>query len=137
MNATRDIKLVTGRTVPAVELSPGNFVAMLKPGEELPLIGSIKLVGGEGGRLIPKIQTWTVWARLTQDLPERLGLPEVHPRVFRRLAWAGLVRATSFSPGIQFVDLDSLYNHIEAATDPGFWTEHRRKLYAQASAEIA
>lgn len=60
------------------------------------------------------------------DLAKLVGISRM---TLSRLAHAGFVACSQPSPFVLLVDVASYFAHQEAARDPDFWTESRRRQY--------
>ncbi len=114
-----------------VEIAPGkNFVTI--PPENVPTIAIAKLVPqGDGTyKAIASIQRRYV--RLTRDLPSNLGIG-VDYNTLKRLIISGFVRGGKVSPSAYYVDIISVFEHVEKCfNDPEYWTKQRLLSYKRA-----
>lgn len=121
------IKMSTGEIV---EIAPGEKTADL-PRTAVPKYGFVHLMRQPDGSYTPVLQSWGEMIRMTSDLPHRIGLNTDYSTL-RRLLIAGFIKYRHFSPGTILIDLQSLYEHMDACKDPEFWTPERIKRYRQA-----
>ena len=115
------------------ELAPGKRGSVKLPSEALTKFGFVKLKRKDGG-LFPVLKTWQGVVRLTDDLPEKLGIG-MDSQTLRTLCYAGFVKSSRPTPFVTLIDIQSLLDHIEATTGEGageFWTEANRRRYARA-----
>jgi hypothetical protein len=124
----------SGRTIRAVELSPGQFRAI----DPIPCesYGIVKLVPDGQGRFIPQIVSWGPQVELMPATLSRLGLGSVSVRLIRRLAHAGFIRVTEMSPRKHLLDLQSLVDFLTATQTGDYWTPERRRKFSLACAAI-
>lgn len=116
------------------EIAPGKVIKTKVPRECLNSYGLVRLARQPDGRQMPELKTWQQWVRLTDDLPERLGL-DMDSDTLRVLCYAGFVKASRPSPFVTLLDVQSLLDHLEATTGDNaatWWTEERRIQYRQA-----
>ncbi|MDD3885374.1 MAG: hypothetical protein PHI35_00700 [Victivallaceae bacterium] len=117
----------TGETI---EVAPGVTTAPL-PVVTVPRVAVARLQPVGGGDYRPVVKVLGVWARLTLHLPQELGL-KISYSVLRRLALAQFVESRQPSPCCFEINLESLEKHLEACTDPEFWTPEKRRRYIEA-----
>lgn len=118
--------VTTGERMPITEVSPGEFIATV-PRSELPLFAVAELSsdpGGRAGRMQARVKVWTAHVRITDHIGERIGV-DISPKTLKRLVKTGFVRGSRPTPRMTVIDLSSLFDHLEAAAKPGFWTATR------------
>lgn len=128
--ATADSKHI----VMTCEVSPGKKVPLRLPREVLSTYGLVKLSSRPDGSQFPLLKTWSRHVRLTDDLPERLGL-DIDHSTLRVLCYSGLVKCSRPTPFTTLIDMHSLLEHMEATEGENaaeFWTDARRLQYRQA-----
>lgn len=117
-----------------VEVSPGKVATMNLPRHKIGKFGLTKIILTADGT--PQIvwKSWHTKVRITRDLPRQLGLP-VDVETLRCLYNAGIVKGTKFSPAVTMIDLDSLAEHLEAASGEKareYWAGWRSEAYGEA-----
>ena len=113
----------TGQTI---EVGPGKTVAGIEiPREEVPRYGFRKLMGLPDGTYTPVLQTWSQTGRMGADISQRLGL-DLSSDTLRRLIEAEFIQAVQIAPKVYLLDLESVYQHIEACRDRALWQDAKR-----------
>ena len=113
-----------------IEVSPGKFTADQVPRAEIARFGFITLMRLPDGNYMPVVKTWGQTLRLTEDLCRNLGL-DVSYDTIRRLINGKFLRVRRVAPNSILLELESLYDHLEAVRDPEFWTPERIKRYRE------
>lgn len=118
----------TGRRI---EVAPGRHVADPEiPRDEVARYGFAKLMRQSDGSYIPVLQCWGETVRARESIWREMGI-DVGSETIKRLIRAGFVRCRRIAPDTTLVDLQSLYEHLEAVRDPEFWTEARIQQYRE------
>ena len=115
------IEIVPGKQVPAPEI----------PREAVPRYGFVRLMRLNDGTYLPQLQTWGETIRLSSETARDLGL-DIHYNTIYRLFNGGFIGGSRISPNTILLDLQSLYDHINATRDPSFWSPERIKRYRQS-----
>ncbi len=130
--------LATGRSAatPMVEIAPGQWTAGDIHPDDVPRYGLVRMMRQIDGRYLPVLKQHSQYVRMSHDLPELLGLKGLSPKTLYRIIAAGFVASARPAPNVILVDLLSLTEHVQAARDPEFWTDPRRRRWSDAIAEI-
>jgi len=115
-----------------VEIAPGTFAAPTVHPADVPRFGLVKMMRQPDGTYLPMLKHHGQWRRCGEDLLKDAGLEALPLRTFYRLVNAGFVKQSRPTPMVILVDLGSLVDHLDAASDPEFWTPERRKRFVQA-----
>lgn len=113
-----------------IEIAPGKRMADQVPRADIARFGFVSLCRLPDGNYMPVLKTWGQTVRLTSDLFRDLGLDVSYDTV-RRLINGGFLRVRRIAPNSIVLELESLYDHLEAVRDPEFWTEARIKAYRE------
>jgi hypothetical protein len=115
-----------------VEVAPGQYAAPGVHPSDVPRYGLVRLMRQPDGTYAPVLKHHGQWMRCGAELLKNCGLEALPLRTFYRLINAGFVKKSRPSPNVILVDLGSLVDHIEASSDPEFWTAERMKQFRQA-----
>ena len=124
----------TGHVIDCIEVAPDKYQPAdgIIPRDAVPRYGFIQLMRQQDGRYLPTMKSWGETVRMSVDLPETFGL-DVDYNTIMRLIKAGFLRAKAIAPNSFLLDLASLWEHLEACSDPDFWTAKRRQQYREQS----
>ena len=125
---TQTVRLIHSDTT--LTIAPGQEVVDI-PREAVPRYGFVQLVALPDGTYRPVLKSWNAMVKLTFDLPKQLALDVAHDTL-SRLVRAEFISGRYISPSNCLIDLNSLYEHLEACRDPEFWNPQRRARYQQA-----
>lgn len=114
-----------------VEFAPGQEVDATLPREAVPRFGLVQLMRQADGSYVTVLKTWSETVRLKLDTLPNLGI-DVSYKTCRRLIAAGFIEGSFIAPETFIMDLESLYNHVQATRDPEFWTDARKAKYRAA-----
>lgn len=114
-----------------VEPAPGQTIEAALPREAVPRFGIVQLMRQSDGTYVPILKSWSNTVRLKLDTMNNLGL-DVSYKTTRRLIIAGFVKGSLIAPETFLLDVESLYEHLQATRDPEFWTEARKAQYRAA-----
>jgi hypothetical protein len=95
------------------EIAPGKHAVVKLPAAMLQTFGMVKLEKRPDGSFYPLLQTWEQEVRLTDDLPEKLGL-DIDASTLRVLVYAGLIPGSRVTPFVTWINMQGLLDHIEA-----------------------
>jgi hypothetical protein len=118
-----------------VQAAPGQFVPVEISKDMVPRYGFVRMTPQPDGTYRAVLVHSAGFVRLGHDLPERLGITGMSFRTLLRLISGGFVACSRPAPRTYLVDLQSLANHLQASTDPEFWTDERKRRFTLASAE--
>lgn len=113
-----------------VWVTPNRVVKMALPTTRPPKYALCRVLAQAGGYVLHPV-TLNPCVRKTPELCRRLGL-DISDETLDRLIEAGFVAAQKPTPFTILVDLESLWEHLEASSMPGFWNRDRRLAYMSA-----
>ncbi len=116
-----------------IEIAPGTFAATEISAADVPRYGLVRLMRQTDGSYLPVLKHHGQWRRCGEEMLRDCGLDAIPMRTFYRLVNAGFVRKSRPTPNGYMVDLSSLVEHIEAASQPGFWTPERLRQWRAAT----
>lgn len=100
--------------------------------EIAPRVGIADWIAVGDGSYKPVVRIHAKMIRLTEDLPDKLGLG-IGYQTMLRLMRAGFVEYEQPAPRTYLVNLQSYYDHVRRCKeDPEFWGGERLKRYLQA-----
>lgn len=127
------VKAAEGTQEVRVWLSPGTPTLVKLPRKQMPSILVGRLLTTNRNDYFFRPMNWPFLMR-AHHLPQRLGIC-VSDRTVRRLAMAGFVKAVFLAPGCMLIDLQSLYDHMQASSGEDgawWWTPERVARYREA-----
>lgn len=126
---------LTNLSVRASQIYPGYF----EPVSALPefvvpkIYGYVELKRDRMGNLQTFIKVYAQEVTLKESEGGAiLGSPGVCYQTIRRLRLAGFVDGSSLTPNKTTIDVQSWFQHREAARDPDFWNKARRRQFKDA-----
>lgn len=126
------VQLITGHTIDAVRIAPGEYLPVLPKHQEIPLCGYITYVSAGDGKFVPRVRVWEQYVKLVEETPENLGLGKIDVKTLLRLGVAGFFKIRRLTPRVTMICVPSLLAHIDATSDPDFWTPDRIRRYSAA-----
>jgi len=117
------------------EVTPGKFVPLVAPVHVPRYVLGKLLQNPDGSYNIVPVNEWAGWVKL-HDIAGDVDMPDLSAQSLRRLIIAGFVDGMQPTPGIQLINLDSLFEHLARVRiddpDDSWWTPARRRAWAAA-----
>ncbi len=113
-----------------VWVTPQRAVRLALPASRPPKYALCRVLE-QGGSYVLHPVSLNPCVRKTPELCRRMGL-DISDETLDRLIEAGFVVAQRPTPYVALVDLESLWEHLEASSMPGFWNRERRLAYMSA-----
>lgn len=132
------INLATGEAAKTrlSQVAPGEYAAAEIHPDDVPRYGIVRLMRQADGTYVPVLRNHGQYIRISEDLPEKLGLKGIAFKTLYRLVAAGFVACSRPAPNVILVDVLSLSEHLQATRDTEFWTPERRRIWSDACTEV-
>lgn len=112
-----------------VEAAPGERVVWLRDEQIVQHYGVFAWQKLGDGTFAPCVRVHDTLVRLSEVAKHGIPIPW---DTLRRLHLGGFVKCSQPAPGSIYIYIESLIAHLEAAEDPEFWNEDRRRRYSAA-----
>ena len=104
-----------------IEVVPGKSVMPAPEDLDLPKVALVSWQKIGPSEYRPVVRIHERWVRLTQDLPEKLGMG-IDYKTLMRLIKAGFIASRRPGPNTTVIDIESWFSHLLATSDPEFWS---------------
>lgn len=117
-------------------MTPGTWCATVPEGAVKRWALVEMIPQGDGSYRPDLVEDWSTWARLTRDLPQRLGVPGLSYTTLYRLVVGRWIEAVQPAPDTILISLGSLMAHLRRTVrgDDGqsWWTDEKRRAWSQS-----
>ena len=104
-----------------IEVVPGKTVMPAPDDLDIPKIALVSWQKIGPSEYRPVVRIHERWVRLTQDLPEKLGMG-IDYSTLQRLIKGNFIASRRPGPSAITIDLESWFAHLAANSDPEFWS---------------